>query len=105
AGTLTIEPRLDPSRYYIIMSAGTGAFTYSIELDKVSAVVGDIVYIKIAGSSSANPTVLVKNGIGGTTLSTFNNIGPIRLNCAYRFNESGNWVAYYITQSVETTYG
>lgn len=105
AGTLTIEPRLDPSRYYIIMSAGTGAFTYSIELDKVSAVVGDIVYIKIAGSSSANPTVLVKNGIGGTTLSTFNNIGPIRLNCAYRFNESGNWVAYYITQSVETSYG
>ena len=105
AAILTVEPRLDPSQYSIIMNPGSSAFTYSIELDKVAGVPGDIVYIKIAGSSSPNPTVVVKNGIGGGAISTFNNIGAIRLNCAYRMDESGNWRAFYITQSVETTYG
>jgi len=104
AGTLTIEPRLDPSSYFIIMNPGAAAFTYNIELDKVSGVPGDIVYIKIAGSSSPNPTVVIRNGIGGLAINTFNNIGAIRLNCAYRMDESLNWRAAYVTQSTESSY-
>lgn len=105
AGTYTVKPRLTPSVHEIVMNAGTAAFTYDIILDKASAIDGDFVHIKIFGSSSANPTVRVCNDSTAGILSTFSNIGLVRLDCLYHYDHATNaWRRWSVVSSAETTY-
>ena len=59
----------------INFTAGTGPYTYNIDFDAVGAMPGDIFELTINLPSSANPTVLVRNGSGGATLLTLNSGG------------------------------
>lgn len=105
AGTTTVKPRETATNFSVVMAAGAGAFTYDMLLDRVAAIPGDIVKIKISGSSSANPTVRILDGSTAVVLSTFNSIGGTkRLAGEYVFKENGTWVESYIIDSVEGTY-
>lgn len=108
AGSTTVINRETATTLAITMQAGTAAFTYDIALDRVGAVPGDTVRIKIIGSASANPTVRVLDGVGGNVLSTFNNIGASkRLLCDYVAVESGVnavWTELSIADSLESSY-
>lgn len=105
AGSKTVKPRLTASKLIVNMGAGTGAYTYDLILDHASAIDGDIVNIKITGSSSTNPTVTICNNTTSAIISTFNNIGgSTRLDCTYVFDATSGIWRETIFQSLEGTY-
>lgn len=107
AGTLTVRPRLDADSYLLVMTPGAGPYTYDVVLDTASAVDGDVVEIKIAGSSSSNPTIHVHNAsAAGSLLATFASIGgAARLVAKYVYSgDSGGWLEMYLIESAELSY-
>lgn len=105
AGTLTVRPRESATNISIVMSAGTGSFTYDVLLDRTAAIPGDVVKIKVVGSSSTNPTVRILDGSTSVILSSFSNItGTKRIVGEYVFKESGTWAESYLIDSVESQY-
>jgi hypothetical protein len=107
-GSTTVKPRETATTFNIVMSVGTGAFTYDLILDRTAAVVGDVVTIHVNGSASTNPTLRVCDNSTATVLDTFNNItGTGRYLAQYIFQESGvsgTWVTLGLMQSVELSF-
>lgn len=105
AGSTTVKPRETATFYDMIMSAGAGAFTYDLIIDRTAAIPGDVINVKVSGSSSANPTLRICDNSTATVMSTFNSIGGTkRLVCSYIFKESGIWAERSIVDSLEGTY-
>ena len=106
SGGFTIQPRLTANEFQITLVAGSGAHTYNLNLSEVDAIDGDVVFVKLNGSSSTNPTVNIYSGAARVLLSTFKstNLGTNRVMARYVFAAIDNIWKETIYTSVETTY-
>ena len=72
--------------------AGTGAFTYDVNLDKANARQGDFIDIRLTYVASANPSCRILNGVGGAVLATISgNAGSSTRYFARVIYDGGNW--------------
>ena len=73
AATAILRPGFDAMANRWQMSAGGGAYTYNIDLDIDSAVDGDRFDLRFHFDNTVNPTVVIRNGSGGSTILSLNN--------------------------------
>jgi hypothetical protein len=73
AATIDLFPGFSAAKNRWQMSAGAGAYTYNIDLDGISAVDGDVIELRFHFDNTANPTVNIRQGSGGSTIRSLNN--------------------------------
>ncbi|HZO57460.1 MAG TPA: hypothetical protein VFB63_32410, partial [Bryobacteraceae bacterium] len=79
-------------------AAGAGAYTYNIDLDTAGAFEGAVFFIKIKKAASANPTIVIRNGSGGTTLLALNSIAAEVYSGHFIFDGT-NWIKWIYTNA------
>lgn len=71
-------------------TAGSGAYTYNIDLSAVNATNGSIFMLNITIPASANPTIVVRNGLGGANIVSLNNSSGGNYDAMFVFDGT-NW--------------
>lgn len=99
----SINLTVDDQQQYRILNfgAGTGPFTYDVNLDKANARQGDFIDIRFVFSASSNPTCRILNGISGPPIGSISgNSGSITFYSARVVYDGGNWSFRNCNQSL-----
>jgi len=91
SATNLLTVSLDDQVQVFDFAAGGGAYTYNIDLDTVGAFEGAVFYLKITKAASTNPTIVVRDGSGGSTLVSLNNGNAENYGAVFVF-DGANWV-------------
>lgn len=102
AGSITVRPRLTPSKYEISLAAGT--YAYNIILDHGTAIDGDTVDIKLVTVSNVNAVLNIYTGSTGSLLSTFATASSTRFYLRYEYSATNNLWRELIMTSLDATY-
>lgn len=95
-GTRLLKVGTDNPVQDLNFGAGAGAYTYNIDLDRSAGgkhFAGAMWLLKITKPASANPTIVVRDGSGGTALVSLNNAVAENYIGIFVFNGS-NWVKF-----------
>ena len=92
AGSVTFTTEEQQQFRILNFGAGTGAFTYDVNLDKANARQGDFVDIRLTFAASANPTCRILSGVAGPILgSVQGSAGSTTRYFARLVYDGGNW--------------
>lgn len=101
AGTEVLYPGFSGECHKYSLIVGAGTYTRNIDLDTVSAVTGDVFELKFTFLNTTNPTVVIRQGAGGSTLVSLNNGTGANWFPKLRFVFNGTgWVLDYQISSV-----
>lgn len=90
AATNLLTVGTDDQIQVLDFAAGGGAYTYNIDLDTVAAFEGAVFYLKVTKAASTNPTIVVRNGSGGSSLVSLNNANAENYGGVFVFDGT-NW--------------
>jgi hypothetical protein len=91
AGTDLLTVNVDAPVELFTFNAGAGAYTYDIDLDHTGAVAGNMFMINITKAASTNPTIVVRDGSGGSTIISINNGTAENIQCLFMYTGTA-WV-------------
>jgi hypothetical protein len=86
---VTVGIKEQVRRYDI--DAGAGTYTYNIDLDNTGAFEGATFFLRLDKEASANPTINVRSGSGGTVLRAINNVSAQIWHLAYTYDGAA-WI-------------
>lgn len=94
--TLSIQPSRRFSQYLqrVLSGAGSGAFTYTVKLARLTALPGALARVYVELPASANPTVQVEDYQGSVVLDTITSPNPAQATyyCGvYAMGADGAW--------------
>jgi len=91
AGTDLLTVNVSAPVELFTFNAGAGAYAYHIDLSHTGAVAGNIFMINIQKAASANPTIDVRDGSGGSAIITINNGTAENIQCLFMYTGAA-WV-------------
>ena len=97
--TLVVNATSSPQMQRIGLAVGSGPYDYVIELSTENALKGDYWNFYFNLPSAADRRILVKNGVGGSTITTLATASSKRYGAQYVFN-GVQWLANWINESV-----